>query len=184
MVSCDSSDEDCYQDAAKYAGITPEDSDKHRVDTSVDKDRVDILVAKARALYNAGDYKAAGIAFLQAEECDPLAPGRWKHANNVSACMLRLGDNEATLEHTKRVLEVRLAIGGPKHHQCTRFSNTLLLARYYLHLLPGTWHTIQLVATQMIPYCIYSIVASQDSRRNRAPASTLQVHVSAGYWPT
>lgn len=139
MVSCDSSDEDCYQDAAKYAGITPEDSDKHRVDTSVDKDRVDILVAKARALYNAGDYKAAGIAFLQAEECDPLAPGRWKHANNVSACMLRLGDNEATLEHTKRVLEVRLAIGGPKHHQCTRFRIRCCLpgTTYICYLVPG-----------------------------------------------
>lgn len=130
MVCCDSSDEDCYIDAAKYAGITPEGADKDRIDPLVDKDRVDTLVAKARALYSAGDYNAAGIAFLQAEECDPLAPGRWKHANNVSACMLRLGDNEATLKHTKRVLEVRVAIGASQHHQCTRFSNTLLLTRY------------------------------------------------------
>ena len=130
MVSGDSSDED-YKDAAKYAGIVPEDLE--------DTDRINNLVAKARALYNAGDYNAAVLAFREAQECDPQAPGRYQHANNLSACMLRLEDYEGALKYTKLVLTVRVTIAESRHHWCTRCLKTLLLTRHCLLLLsPAT----------------------------------------------
>lgn len=136
MVSYDSSDED-YNDAAKHAGIT-------LVDT--DKDRVDAVVAKARALYNAGDFDAARIAFLQAQEYEPLAPGRWKHANNASACMLRSGDNEATLDYTKRVLAVRFAIARLPNPGITSARDVRIRC-----CLPGTAYVLLLY-----PACCYT----------------------------
>lgn len=123
----ESSDEEDYKDAAKYAGIVPEDSDN-----------VYTLAAKGRAQYDAGDYSAAKMTFLQADQLEPLAPGRFKHLNNASACMLQLEDYEGAMEYTKRVLEVRFAIAEYRHHQCTHYvrrcSKTPLLL-YHIQLV-------------------------------------------------
>lgn len=100
MVSSDSSDdqEEMFKDAASYAGIILADV-KYR----------EHLMAKGRALYDAQKFKEAKVAFLALKENDLGAPGpvSVQPANNLSACMLRLGDHEGALQNTDAVLKVR-----------------------------------------------------------------------------
>lgn len=100
MVHHCSDEKDCKV-APQHAGVG-----------AVDTDDFWKLMAIGRALYEARDFEAAKLNFHKAVDIvhDSQIPGhsRTKAVNNLSACLLQLGDHNGVLQCAQDVLKVRL----------------------------------------------------------------------------
>lgn len=108
MVSFGDSDEDDYQDAAQDTCTSTAASFGSRGAP----DPIEVRMRSGRALYEAKDFKAAEVSFLDAfrfAEQTQIKPSVVQAANNVAACSLRRGAYNEVRLWTDHVLKVRLS---------------------------------------------------------------------------